>query len=244
VNARQSASHTARPAPVSANRALASIKTFCAFAVEQDLISVSPAAAIRAPAPETPRERMTELGAVWRASLGLGVYGAGVRLLALTGARRSEVFGMTWAELDLPGRTWTLPAARAKNGRAHQIPLSAQALDVLRELCPACTGLSKNPVFPPIGFSQSKAKLDALLPGMPAWCVHDLRRTAASGMAGLGVRIETVEKVLNHASGSFRGIVGFTKSTTSPPKSDRRSTFGAPMLPRFVKLRTTRNLML
>lgn len=43
---------------------------------------------------------------------------------------------------------------------------------------------------------------------MPAWCVHDLRRIFASGCARLGVRIETVERALNHSSGSFRGIVG------------------------------------
>jgi integrase len=58
----------------------------------------------------------SELAVVLEASLGLGTYGAGVRLLALTGARRSEVFGMQWAEIDLASKTWTLPAARAKNG--------------------------------------------------------------------------------------------------------------------------------
>jgi integrase len=44
---------------------------------------------------------------------------------------------MTWQEIDLGSKTWTLPAARAKNGRQHVIPLSEQALDVLRSLCPA-----------------------------------------------------------------------------------------------------------
>ena len=80
-----------RGAPVSANRCLASIKTFMAFAVEQDILTVSPAASVRPPALESPRERTlddSELSAVWNASLGLGAYGAGVRLLALTGQRR------------------------------------------------------------------------------------------------------------------------------------------------------------
>jgi hypothetical protein len=70
----------ARPAPVSANRCLASLKTFLAFAVEQDAISVSPAASVRAPAVEKALERTLsddELGAVLRASYGLGAYGAG-----------------------------------------------------------------------------------------------------------------------------------------------------------------------
>ena len=43
---------------------------------------------------------------------------------------------------------------------------------------------------------------------MAPFTVHDLRRTFASGCARLGVRIEVVERALNHASGSFRGIVG------------------------------------
>ena len=197
----------AKRAPVGANRLLASLKTFFAYAVEQDVISGSPASAIRPPAPETARERVlsdSELGAVWRASHGLGQYGAGVRLLALTGQRRSEVFGMTWQEIDMAGRVWALPAARAKNGRQHSIPLSEQAIAILQELKSA-----KLAVFEPVSFSRMKGELDKLLlPGFPAWCVHDLRRSCASGMASLGVRIETVEKILNHASGSFRGIVG------------------------------------
>jgi integrase len=203
----------AKRAPVGANRLLATVKTFLAYSVEQDLISVSPADAIRPPAPEKARERVLsddELGAVWRTSLGLGEYGAICRLLILTGQRRGEVAGMTWAELDMAAKTWTLPAARAKNGRQHVIPLSAQALAVLGNLGPAPT---LGPVFEPVGFSQAKARLEAELKAgagtqLPPWTLHDLRRTAASGMASLGVRIETVEKILNHASGSFRGIVG------------------------------------
>jgi integrase len=131
-------------------------------------------------------------------------------LLLLSGQRRSEIFNMDWSEIDLPGNTWYLPRERCKNGRAHQIPLSEPMINCLRWLCPAIeSGLSKNPVFQPVSFSRMKGELDALLPaGMPAWCVHDLRRTAATGMARLGARIEIVERILNHASGSFRGVCG------------------------------------
>jgi len=130
----------------------------------------------------------SELGAVWRASYELQEYGSIIRLLILTGARRSEVAEMRWSEIDLASKTWTLPASRAENGRQHSVPLSAQALEVLASFKSAETaGL----VFQPIGFSQSKAKLDAELnrsnaEKLPSWTLHDLRRTAASGMAGLG----------------------------------------------------------
>jgi integrase len=205
-----------RPAPVSANRGLASIKAFFNWAISVDVITkASPAATIRPPAPETARERVLtddELGAVWRPSHGLGEYGAIVRLLILTGQRRGEVAGMTWAELDLAAKIWRLPAARAKNNRQHVIPLSAQAIDVLRPLCPAFEiGVSATPIFQPVGFSQSKAKLDAELKGaaglqLQPWTLHDLRRTCASGMASLGVAPHVIEACLNHQSGVIRGV--------------------------------------
>jgi integrase len=177
------------------------------------VISVSPAAAIRPAADETPRERVLtddELAAVLAACAGLGAYGQGIRLLLLSGQRRSEILNMAWSEIDLPGKTWNLPRERAKNNRAHQIPLCEPMLDCLRGLCPAIeSGLSKNPVFQPVSFSRMKGELDALLPaGMPAWVLHDLRRSAASGMASLGVQLPVIEKVLNHQSGSFRGVCG------------------------------------
>jgi integrase len=164
---------------------------------------------VRAPSPESPRERVlddAELSAVWRAFLGLGHYGAIVRLLALTGQRRSEVAEMTWAELDLAGKVWNLPAARCKNGRSHSVPLSDAALAILEKNADQPQSFA---IFAPISFSREKAVLDKLLPAeMPKWTLHDLRRTAASGMAARGVRIDVIEKVLDHQSGSFRGIVG------------------------------------
>jgi integrase len=198
----------ARPAPISANRALATVKTFFAFAVEQDLISISPAAAIKPPAPEVARERClddSELAAVWRASQELGEYGSICRLLILTGARRSEVANMTWQELDLPGKVWTLPAARAKNGRQHTIPLSEQAIAVLASI--AATFGRPN-VFEPQSFSRCRGVLNAIVRDrtMPPWTLHDLRRTAASGMAALGTAPHVVESVLNHRSGVIRGV--------------------------------------
>ena len=62
---------------------------------------------------------------------------------------------------------------------------------------------------PASNYSANKRRLDALLPAdMPPWWLHDLRRTAASGMARLGINLPVIEKVLNHTSGSFAGIVG------------------------------------
>src|SRR5262249_22899158 len=110
---------------------------------------------------------------------------------------------------DLDERVIHLPPARTKNGRAHDVPLSMSALAII-------AGIRRLPdadlVFtikrqPVTGFSRAKERLDAGS-GVSNWTLHDLRRTMASGLQRLGVRLEVTEAVLNHRSGSTAGIVG------------------------------------
>ena len=93
-----------------------------------------------------------------------------------------------------------------------EVPLSSEAIAVLKvlpRLAQSDLVFSSNGAASVSGFSKAKRRLDALLPtDMPPWRLHDLRRTAASGMARLGTNLPVIEKVLNHASGSFAGIVG------------------------------------
>jgi integrase len=156
------------------------------------------------------RERVLtddELAAVWKAAAGPGPFNAIVRMLILTGQRRGEVAGMTWDEFA--PSTWTIPGVRTKNGVAHIVPLSPQAQAILR-VCPQLdeSGL----VFPGLkgpfnGFGKAKGALDRAS-GVKDWRLHDLRRTVATGLQRLGVRLEVTEAVLNHVSGSRAGIVG------------------------------------
>jgi integrase len=135
-----------------------------------------------------------------------------VKLLALTGQRRNEVARMQRNELDFDARLWTLPPARTKNRQPHEVPLSKAALAVL-ERAPRITEspfvfTTNGGASPASGYSKNKRRLDALLPAdMPPWRLHDLRRSCASGLARIGVNLPVIEKVLNHASGSFAGIV-------------------------------------
>jgi len=160
--------------------------------------------------PTSRRERVLsddELAAIWRATAGAGPFNGIVRLLILTGQRREEVAGMTWAEVSDDFSTWTIPSSRAKNGATHIVPLSELAQDLLHSL-PQFGEL----VFPGLrgpfnGWSKAKAALDANS-GVTSWRLHDLRRTAATGLQRLGVRLEVTEQVLNHVSGSRAGIVG------------------------------------
>jgi integrase len=107
---------------------------------------------------------------------------------------------------EINGDVWSLPPERVKNGQRHEVPLSTQALAAI-ESVPVFAG-QEDHVFPPASMSHLKAALDRHMKVAQPWVFHDLRRTAASGMARLGIRLPVIEKCLNHASGSFRGIVG------------------------------------
>ena len=154
-----------------------------------------------------------ELAAVWHAAEKAGApFGCIVQLLILTGQRREEVAGLSWPEFSDDRSTWTIPASRAKNGKVHLVPLSATARDLLpaeppageRETDLVFPGLRNTPFS---GWSKCKTQLDKAS-GVIEWRLHDLRRTLATGLQRLGVRLEVTEAVLNHISGSRAGIVG------------------------------------
>jgi integrase len=202
-------------APISANRTLAAVRKLFNWCVSRDIITVSPCAGVKPPTPERSRDRVLsddELVRVWRAAEKIGgPFGALVQLLALTGQRRDEVAGMRWDELDLEAGFWILPRGRVKTNQGHVVPLSAAAVAIIKSMPRIADSpfvLTTNGTVPSSGYSKGKRKLDALLPAdMPPWRLHDLRRTVASGMARLGINLPVIEKVLNHRSGSFAGIV-------------------------------------
>jgi integrase len=204
-------------APIAANRVHAAVRKFFNWAVARDILAASPCTGVKPPTAERARERVLsddELRFVWQATDKLGgTFGPLVKLLALTGQRRDEVARMRRDELNLDARLWTLPAERTKNNKPHEVPLSNAAFAVLQNV-PRIAGSpfvfpTNGGASPVSGYSEGKRRLDALLPAdMPAWRLHDLRRTCATGLARCGINLPVIEKVLNHASGSFAGIVG------------------------------------
>jgi integrase len=181
------------------------------WAVKRGSLTVNPFANLPV-ATVAKRERVLtddELRAIWQASAGPGPFSAIARMLILTGQRREEVASIAWDEVSPDLSTWTVPADRAKNGAAHIVPLSPLAQAILR----AAPRLKEtNLAFPGLrgpfnGFSKAKATLDKAS-GVKDWRLHDLRRTVATGLQKLGVRLEVTEAVLNHVSGSRAGIVG------------------------------------
>jgi integrase len=184
-------------------------KAAFSWAVKRGFIHSNPFANLPL-APTVKRERVLtdeELAAVWRATELGGAFSGIVRMLILTGQRREEVAGMTWAEVASDLSTWTIPGGRAKNGATHVVPLPPLTHSLLR-------GVAKSDelVFPGLcgvfnGWSKAKSALDQSS-GVTNWRLHDLRRTMATGLQRLGVRLEVTEQVLNHVGGSRAGIVG------------------------------------
>jgi integrase len=216
----------ARGAPIMANRLLARLKPFFAWCVERDILEASPAATLSKPAAERSRDRVLtddELRAVYRAAEHVGYpFGDAVRMLILTGQRRSEVLEAEWREFDLDAGTWTIPRERSKNDNAHVVHLSAPMLEILRGL-PRIAGegqkaarflFTTTGATPFSGVTKALERLEEaagdFMPDgeeLAPWRLHDLRRTFASGCARLGVPVHVTEKALNHTGGSMGGIV-------------------------------------
>ena len=200
----------ARGTPSAANKLLKMVKAFFGWCVGRAILDISPANGLAAPARERARDRVLEddeLARILRGARQMdGPSGGIVELLALTGQRREEVAQLTWDEIDLASRTWTLPASRTKNGKPHIVYLSNEAIAVL--MCVPKQGkfvFSLTGTKPFQSFSAAKRELDKLSQ-VTGWRLHDLRRTCVSGMARLGVAPHVADKVLNHQTGTISGV--------------------------------------
>lgn len=220
-----------RGAPIVANRTLAALRKLFAWALERGIVEANPAAGMRPPAAAKSRDRVLsddELTAVWRAADALGwPFGPAILLLALTGARREEIRALRWTEVDTDAAVIRLRADRTKTGEARVIPLSAPALAIIEAL-PHVNGsdlvFTTTGSTPIGGWSKAKATIDDAS-GVTDWKVHDLRRTVATGLQRLAQRLEVIEAVLGHTSGSRAGIVGVYQRHAFEP--EKRSALDA-----------------
>src|SRR5215211_7398910 len=196
--------------PDAGHRVLKSLKTFFKWCVGQGIIDFSPAESVRSYWRVKSRDRVLtdeELAAVLLAARQLRPpYDGIIEVLALTGQRREEVAQMQWTEINQANRTWSIPAERSKNGRAHIVHLSEQAWAVIDRFPRACayvfaTANRKRAQ----NIKTAKAAVDAAS-GVTGWRLHDLRRTVVSGMARLGVAPHVADKILNHQTGTISGV--------------------------------------
>jgi integrase len=227
-----------------ANRYLALLKKLFSWAAERGYVEASPAAVVKPPGREVSRDRVLaddEIRLVWRACERAGYpFGDLFRLLVATGQRLGEVAAMTWPSVDLVGKMWTVPAELAKNGIANEVPLAPLAITILEGIEAHARDRSTGWVFPaangsgkPVsGFSRAKANLDKALAAdghlLAAWRAHDLRRSAASGMARLGIAPHVIERVLNHTSGQISGVAAtYNRFGYLPEKRHALETWAA-----------------
>ncbi len=200
--------------PTMANRVLAAVRKMINWAVARDIIPASPMVGVQRPGVERRGTRILnddEIRAVWRAAGGLGFpFGPLVQLLLVTGQRRNEVAGMRRAEIDETNAVWTIPAARTKNGLAHEVPLSTMAQEIIGAVpqlgdCVFSSGRSGD--RPVSGFSKSKVALGARGCAFPEpWTLHDLRRTFRTRLSALAVSLDIAEKVVNHVPKDVRHV--------------------------------------
>jgi integrase len=203
--------------PNSARTARTVLGEFFGWCMGEGLVDANPIIGTNEPPAPKSRERVlddAELAAIWRACDSLGEYGMIVNLLMLTGCRRDEIADMRWHEIDLDRGMLRIPGERTKNGRELALTLPPFALSILEGL-PFCRLGHDRRVFGRgeggyAAWSQGKAALDARMADKPLqpWVLHDLRRTAATRMAELGVQPHVIEAVLNHVSGHKAGVAG------------------------------------
>ena len=199
------------------------------WAVSREMLAANPFEGLAAFSDEVSRDRVltdgevAEINAV--ASAMPYPWGPFYRIALLTLQRRDEVAGMCWSELSADRSLWTIPGARMKNGKPHDIHLSEPVRAILRAIPRIAkrdlvfTTTGKTPIS---GFSRAKAGLDAAIvkartkaaeeagrddpEPLTPWRLHDFRRTGVSTMAALGIDSIVADKILAHKPAKLKGV--------------------------------------
>lgn len=212
-----------RGAPTVANDVLRWVRRMFDFAIKRHLCQFNPAAAFDladAGGKEEARDRAlsrAELVTFFEAMRKAKGFSAendlSVKLLLLLAVRKQELTAARWEEFDLDAAVWHLPAERTKTGAAISIPLPAIAVGWLRELHRLACGSDyvlparkmQHRMMPHIHENTLNVALAKVPHGLEPFTLHDLRRTARTHLAGLGVPPHVAEKVLNH---KLKGVEG------------------------------------
>jgi len=217
--------------PILANRTLAAVRAMFNWAINRGILDTSPAHRLDRPGEERQRDRTLtaeEIGALWPQFIAAGYpFGLFFQMTMATGQRRDEVARMRWADIDLEAQAWNLSGEQTKARRAHIVPLSDLAIDILKRAREEAGKLAEaggrlgSCVFtttgdrPIRGFGKAKARVDKAAAtarakggydALAPWTIHDLRRTVATGLGMLGASRLVIGRVLNHADKSVTGV--------------------------------------
>ena len=204
------------PTEPRARAMFACLSKMFSWLLQRRRVDKNPCAGVHRPDAPMARDRvLTDAEVVkfwWAADSERKEFSALLKILLLTGSRLSEVAGMLRAELSEDYSTWNIPGGRTKNRRPHLVPLSPLVRKLIADITED-RALDGQLVFstsgdkPISGWSKIKKRLDRKM-AIPPWRLHDLRRTAATGMAELGIAPHIVEAALNHVSGAKAGVAG------------------------------------
>jgi integrase len=215
ITARESSEHlvklTEDCGPSAANRARACLSALYVWARKRLMCTTNPIVDTEPAEVNGSRERALsdqEIAALWQATENGGDYQPIVRLLLLTGCRVREIAELQWSEVDLEANSITIAKERSKNSNAHLVPLGAEAMAILRSRHRYAANVFGQGERGFNSFSTNKRSLDKTLQFKDAWTHHDLRRTVATGLQRLGVRLEVTERVLNHTGAARTGVAG------------------------------------
>jgi integrase len=203
---------TKRNAPGEAMRCFEDLRAMLRWAVSRGDLDHNPIDGMRKPQGSKPRERVLsddEIRTLWN-SLPTALarypdeYQRVIKLCLVTGQRVGEVIGMTQSELDRKHRLWKLSGTRTKNGHPHAVPLSPLAIELIgkgdsEQVFPNDT------TDPSLAVSRIIHRIQDRF-GIPHWTVHDLRRTALTGMAKLGVAPIVLGHIANHRTTTKAGM--------------------------------------
>jgi integrase len=188
----------AKDAPIAARRAFEDIRGMIRWAVARGDLDHSPIDGMRGPPISKPRQRVlsdAEIRQLWEGLSKVPLSHARVlKLCLVTGQRLGEVCGMRKDELDFRSKTWAIPGSRTKNGHPHSVPLTDLALSLIE---PLGNGATRGQV--------SGWVLDHQF-GLAHWSAHDLRRTALTKMAELGIAPIVLGHVANHRTTTKAGM--------------------------------------
>ncbi len=211
-----------------AARTLAYGRACYAWAIRREIVDSNPFQNLPIDAATATRDRVLddgEVGAIYAAAGAMGrPFGALFRLLLLTGQRRDEVAKLRWSELDLAGGLWTIPASRAKNGKAHDVHLSEPALAILNGLDvvldadgqPSDLVFTTNGRTAVSGYTNATRRLRQLAdaqrvawgqPPLEPWVLHDFRRSVVTWAAQAGFNPAVADRILNHQTSSTMTVV-------------------------------------
>ena len=200
--------------PGSARNVLLSGRAMYSYAVQREMIEYNPFAGVGVAVPQAAakeRDRVlseTEIKHIWETLSNWGnseYIRRAILFILVTGQRPGEVAQLHWNEIE--GRVWTIPSERSKNGRENRVYLTDLALSLLPKtedyVFPASRG-SHGPLYVNTLSHHLSHHVKPEYLGLPRWTPHDLRRTAATGLASLGCSDEIIDEVQNHKK---RGII-------------------------------------